>query len=102
MSDLRIHCERKSCKRTAPADKLPEFTAIICAKCWKLVPQRLRSRQRHLRRLARSKRGQRDDIYRRRCYEADNRNWDAMVAYLNNPPRPEGLESFIEETGIGA
>lgn len=42
MKPGRIPCCIPFCCRTAPADKHPHATEIICGKCWRLADRRLR------------------------------------------------------------
>lgn len=47
----RIRCLILGCRRTAPADKWPPNTTIICGQCWSLAPKYLRRRARKLERI---------------------------------------------------
>jgi hypothetical protein len=49
----RIPCCIIGCRRTAPADRYPENTEIICGKCFRLAPRHIRQRLRRLMRICR-------------------------------------------------
>jgi hypothetical protein len=45
----RIPCLNPRCQRTAPIEKYPRGTEIVCGKCWKLLPKTLRGNYKILR-----------------------------------------------------
>lgn len=49
----RIACVVLGCRRTAPQDRYPGCTQIICGKCFHLASQHLRRRCRRIERLMR-------------------------------------------------
>jgi hypothetical protein len=49
----RILCCVIGCRRTAPQEKYPGCTKIICGKCWQLAPPYFRRRVRRIEKLAR-------------------------------------------------
>lgn len=99
----RLHCIAPGCRRTAPADRYPESTEIICGKCWR---GRVAPRHRHLVKLCDAK------IRREKRKRAPNPEvidrferlrygvWQAIEEDLRNPTRPEGLDKFLQETGL--
>ena len=107
----RIACLVPGCRCTAPADKFPEGFEIICPKHWKLVPSalkrrynQLRARRRKIQRLAQKVGG---DLVQERTQHAlitleylQGRNWHTIRYSFLHPDKPEGLEQFLEETGL--
>ena len=47
----RIPCCIIGCRRTAPKDRFPDATEIICGKCYRLTPRYLRRRLRRIQKL---------------------------------------------------
>ncbi len=76
------------CRRTAPKEKYPEGTRIICGKCWRLAPRYLRRRYSRLRRIMRKLHIELDDLDfggtkpgspERRVLVLWYENWDRIV-----------------------
>lgn len=113
MSGDRIPCLNPRCRRTAPRDKYADSAEIVCAKCWKLLPQAVRDRYRALgrrdRRLLRRIERRvalgnissalverlREGLWRAHC-----RHWDEIRSYFLAPAKPVGLDAFLEDTGL--
>lgn len=109
----RLPCVNPACRRTASADQFGE-TDIICAKCWKLLPQRLRDRYRQLHRRVKRL----NHLIERRVRGGDNiplqrlgiiehlaadhlaQNWQLMRDYFRHRDKPIGLEGFLQEMGL--
>lgn len=113
MKPGRIPCLNPRCRRTAPADKYPPGTEIICGKCFRNLPKALKERhRRHERRYRKLRRA-----YRRRevrgtlpglvggrfghtaCKVLDA-SWVRIRRYYREPERPHGLDAFLEEAGL--
>ena len=108
----RLACVNPSCNRTASAEKFGEAD-IICAKCWKLLPQALRNRYRQLRsretRLLKliGRRLMHHDIAPEEIIRIEHRqaalcaeNWQLMRDYFRHGDKPVGLEGFLQEMGM--
>jgi hypothetical protein len=103
MPDGRIPCIRPACRRTAPLEKYGEGGDIVCGKCWKtFVPGRLKHRYKLLNaRLRRANRKRAPDpIAVERIETLHKMNWWAIRRALIGPVKPEGLDAFLEETGL--
>lgn len=110
--EQRIPCCNPKCRRTAPASKYPDADEIICRKCWNLTPKSYRDRYRVLER--RSKKiirvitKQTTMVWRYRLEKLADRielqkenNWYEIRNYFRISEKPEGLENFLEEIGLG-
>lgn len=88
-------------------------TTIVCGKCWRALPLRLRmrdrqlrSRQRRLFRLIekRAARGTIDVVRINRLEDTYKlafwHNWQRIRRYFREPERPIGLEGFLQEVGL--
>ncbi len=82
----RIRCVVVGCRRTAPTDRYPEGTEIICGKCFRLAPQYLIQRHRRLRRLLKKMGIEDVDIgdtkpgsKERRCWLLFDQSWKQIV-----------------------
>ena len=74
----RIRCVVVGCGRTAPRERHPGANEIICGKCWRTVPRRLRRRYYRLSRLwRRAPEGSRLAF---RLYYVEQRLWKQIVA----------------------
>ena len=112
MKEDRIPCLTPGCRRTAPADKYEPGTQIVCGKCWRKLPKRLtnrykqlRKRQKRMDRLVRkapAARAHGKAVWRMSLrFDAQwDRMWAEIVASLQKPDKPEGLEAFLEEMGM--
>jgi hypothetical protein len=109
----RIPCLNPRCNRTAPAEKFPGCEEIICGKCWKLLPKRVRDRYRWLnqqeRRMLRhiERRVAKGEISRGLIATVESRvgplkesNWAEIRGFFLEPDKPEGLDAFLEEMGL--
>lgn len=112
----RIPCLKPGCRRTAkrePND--PPDVQIVCGKCWKTVPPRLRVRYKNLRKrgkkldrlIQKARRASRAQVQHSRwmdLHEAHDRLWQKLwadiVSSLQKPDKPEGLEVFLEEMNM--
>jgi|GEM_PF-840398 len=108
----RIPCITPGCKRTAPAEKYPDSTEIICGKCFRALPADLKQQHRRCwgeinkwrRRITRTG----DEVKIKRMTDLVNMwgfrldaNWRSIRRHLENPTKPAGIESFLEEMGMG-
>jgi hypothetical protein len=109
----RIPCLNPRCRRTADAAKCKPDTQIVCGKCWRSVPRRLRDEYRAIRKADRqtqrliARRVARNDIAQdvidRIADRSDRRhaeNWSAISAYFLAPTAPVGIEGFLQEVGL--
>lgn len=107
----RIPCINPRCRRTAPADKYEPGVEIVCAKCFRALPEQFRKEHRRCWREIRKwdRRGSRtsDESKRRQMHriremwtERLNRGWAEMRSKFDRPEKPEGLEAFLEEVGL--
>lgn len=108
----RIPCINPRCRRTAPADKYEPGTQIICGKCWKLVPESLRKRDRYLwrhhRKLERYRKRGLDPIEANRVDRLIDQveghlhsHWGQIRAcFIGDSEKPEGLDAFLEEMNL--
>ncbi len=109
----RVPCINPSCNRTAATDKHPGCDEIICGKCFKALPDRLRKRYRQLRKRDRklcsyfnSKRS--EHVSDKRCWRLNRnmnvlieKNWAMIRNYYQAPAeKPQGLEAFLQEIGL--
>jgi hypothetical protein len=106
----RIPCINPRCRRTAPVERHGEGAEIICAKCFKALPQDLRTDHRRCWREIRKwrKRATRSsnpikaarmrDIVDRWAGRLDL-NWSRIRAAVIEPEKPEGLDAFFDEIG---
>lgn len=107
----RIPCIKPGCRRTAAAEKYAPGAEIICAKCFRALPESFRKEHRRCwreirkweRRIAKTS----DEIRRQKMHRIRrmwcarlNRGWDEMRATLETPQRPEGIDAFLEEVGL--
>jgi hypothetical protein len=109
----RIPCLTPGCRRTAPADKWPLGTQIVCAKCWPSVPPRMRARYVQLRKRRRTlqrlvQKHETSAMVPERMQAAlatldhlQQRNWrEIYEAVTGRDDMPTGLESFMDEMGL--
>lgn len=110
MKPDRIPCINPTCRRTAAQDKFPGSTQIICGKCWRATPDRMRRRWKQLKaRWRRLERGMRkrhvDAVVWNRVVDRLNAAWDRLDADLirdfTASETPAGIEDFLRENGIG-
>ena len=94
----RIPCINPRCNRTADATKYPNTTAIICQKCWKLLPSEMRQKEKRTKSIIRKleRRGRNASAIRMRNWQV----WDDIWDYFNKPKEPEGLDNFLKEIGL--
>jgi len=110
----RIPCLNPRCLRTADAAKFESGCEIVCGKCWRNVPQRLRDRHRELKR--RDRRMMR--LIERRVAKGEpvsqatidhiaetadffwQENWGYIRACFLAPSAPVGIEGFLQEVGL--
>lgn len=97
----RLNCIVPECRRTAPADRYPDWTEIICGACWRrCVPPHLRKAIRKLDALARRYRRRGDDARLVRTYKMRDRVWESIRLHIVEPSRPVGLDEFLRKTGL--
>lgn len=104
----RIPCINPRCRRTAPYEP---NTEIICGKCFRALPDDLkrehrrcwREKRKFERRITRTSdelKIQRlraiADVWSRKI----NENWEKIRAAVEQPDKPDGLQSFLEENGL--
>lgn len=107
----RIACVNPACRRTA-ADA-GDGAAIICGKCWKLLPPAVRNRYLQLKRRERrllkliDKRARHGAIDRASIGAIEHRitlqmaeNWQLMRDCFHRPDKPVGLDGFLKEMGL--
>lgn len=112
MTGDRVPCLNPRCRRTAPREKYPDQD-IVCAKCWKLLPQAVRDRYRLLRRRERRLLRRIERLAARReisaarverlrdaMWRGHERNWGEIRRYFLAPAMPVGLDAFLAETGL--
>lgn len=110
MSD-RIPCITPGCRRTAPADKYEDGSEIICAKCFRLLPEDVRKEHRecwkHVRKWSRKATRLTDPrkigIAKRALWRAQRRlmrNWSRIRQIVTDPDSPSGIDNFMKEAGI--
>lgn len=106
----RIPCINPLCRRTAAQDKFPGSTQIICGKCWRAVPDRIRRRWKQLKtRWKRLERAMRKNHVHgetwSRVVDRLESAWDRLdadvVHYFTTSETPAGIEDFLKENGIG-
>lgn len=108
----RLPCVNPACKRTAAAGEFGD-SEIICAKCWKLLPQPVKARFKQLRRREKrllrliEHRVHAGDIRRETVLMLESRitaafaaNWQVIRDYFQKPETPVGLEGFLQEVGL--
>lgn len=108
----RIPCCNPSCRRTAAREDDAE-TEIICAKCWRALPVRLRARYKQLTRREKwllrhaQRRFDSGDIGYSRVTEIARlietsraQNWKAIRDHFQRPEKPAGLDGFLQEVGL--
>lgn len=100
----RLHCVVPGCGRTAPANKHPGSTEIICRRHWKMVPdelknqyKRLNAKERQLKRMY-AKRGV-DNPQLNTLWRLRHQNWKAIRASFASD-KPEGIDAFMKEAGL--
>jgi len=105
----RICCINPNCRRTEAAEKYSVGEEIVCAKCWKLLPKKLTSRYRDLRKRSRKldRKLSKTDVSAARIYAIDQRferlwlaNWEAIRGFFLTPAQPLGLDNFLKENGL--
>lgn len=106
----RINCGGLlSCGRTFDAEKNQGYTWIICGRCWRLLPADLRhdhKRYNAMRRKMERARVRSPDRAvsianaLERIYRLHSQNSDAIAEFFRAPPRPIGLDRFLEEVGL--
>lgn len=111
MSD-RIRCINLNCRRTAPATKYEPGAEIICGKCFKALPIDLQADHRKIwrdirkwqRRITRTsdeiKIGRLNDLIGKLSFRLDM-NWIHIKAAVNAADKPQGIEAFLKENGLG-
>ena len=107
----RIPCINPRCKRTAPEDKYGPGTEIICGKCFRKLPEALRREHRRCWREIRKwekritktsdelKRHQMGTILQLWENRLDG-NWKEIRDWIVAPPKPQGLDNFLDEMGM--
>jgi hypothetical protein len=105
----RISCLNPHCRRTAAQEKYPGSSHIICGKCWRALPARVRARWKQLKaRWKKVERGMRKrstpaPVWNR-VVDRFNKAWDRLEAqlahYFTVSEQPVGLEAFLRENGI--
>lgn len=109
----RIPCLNPSCRCTAPSDRHPGSSSIICRKCWRAMPNEFRARWKQLnarsRRLTRVSRKVSFNRPERqvnwiRISEMYDRSWQALEIAIKHHFRtgetPIGIEKFLKEIGL--
>lgn len=110
MSD-RAPCINPRCQRTGPADKFPG--EMICGKCFRTLPDAVRKEHRRYwreirkweRRITRT--GDQMKLVKMhnivwRLTHLLNRHWESEIrARFLAPEKPEGLDAFLDEIGLG-
>ncbi len=108
----RINCGGLlSCGRTFDAEKNQGHTWIICGRCWRLLPAELRATHKRLnaqirkwqKRAFRAREPDRKASIQRvidRFAALQGKNSDAIAEFFRSPPRPIGLDAFLEEVGL--
>ena len=109
----RIPCINPNCRRTAAKAKYRDGTEIVCGKCWRTLPTRLRDDYKALRRKLRKmerhvmKRQAEHSIQpERAAWLLDlaaarcDGNWREIRSFFLKPKAPAGLESFLDEVGL--
>ena len=104
----RIPCINLKCRRTF-ANK-EGWGEVVCNRCLRAVPDRMRLRFKQTKRRERKLRRLWPKLYEARSQQlgrtwnanlrALNIVWNQMKAYFNAPQHPEGLEKFLEEVGL--
>jgi hypothetical protein len=108
----RLPCVNPRCHRTGSAEEFGD-SDIVCAKCWKLLPQAVRARYKQLRRREKrllkliERRIADHDIrpetvaaIEHRLSESFAENWQLIRDYFRLSERPLGLEGFLQEMGL--
>ncbi|MCV9960792.1 hypothetical protein OIU34_02670 [Pararhizobium sp. BT-229] len=109
----RIPCINPTCRRTAAQDKYPGSSSIICGKCWRSLPARMRARHKQLNRRSRtlfrlSRKTKYGDALRTPQWQRIEDRYDAawarlnatMIKYFTASETPVGIEDFLKEIGI--
>lgn len=109
----RILCINPRCRRTASAEKYPDTNAIVCGKCWRSLPETIRTRHKRLehreRRLLRrvEQRIAQGTISGALVLKIGNaiearinESWNRVRKYFQEPEGPAGLEGFLKEVGL--
>ncbi|MFB0693005.1 hypothetical protein ACA106_20985 [Agrobacterium pusense] len=105
----RIACINPNCRRTADRDKHPGSRWIICGKCWKALPDRMRKRWKQLnarwRKVERTMRKRNTGpVVWNRVVERLEGAWDRLnhdiTHYFTASEQPVGLEDFMKENGL--
>lgn len=105
----RIPCLNPNCRRTEAQDKFPGSTGIICGKCWKALPDRMRRRWKQLKarwkkiERAMRKRSTPGPVWNRIVDRLDAA-WTRLEAdirhYFTASEKPIGIEDFLKENGL--
>lgn len=108
MTEPRTPCINPRCRRTFK----DEGCEMICGKCFRTLPEVVRSEHRWLwreirkwdRRITRTgdelRIARMRDI-RYRLSAGLNSHWDAVIKpFFVTPEKPEGLDAFLEEVGL--
>ncbi|RWN35825.1 hypothetical protein [Mesorhizobium sp.] len=119
MSD-RTPCLNPRCGRTFKAED--GVDTVVCGKCWKLLPQSWRARDKQLRKRWRlvDRIAAKGDGFRQRGRKFGapgkgmpqsytmrvkleriwHSHWSRIKAFYLTPDKPAGLETFLEEIGL--
>lgn len=104
----RIPCINPRCRRTAAQDKFPDSKEIICGKCFRALPLAFRQEhrrcwreinkwERRILKTADPLKAQRMRAICNRWTEKLNAAWDEMRKAIEQPEKPVGLDTFLEE-----
>lgn len=109
----RIPCINQECRCTAPADRHPGSSTILCRKCWRAMPAQFRARWKQLnarsRKLTKISRKTQFNRPERRANwvwisEMDDRAWQALELaikqYFRSGSEPAGIDEFLKEIGF--
>ena len=95
------------CQRTAPQERHPDCSEMICGKCFRMVPDSLRRRhkqwwrrERRLKRLLKKATPAQVNRIETLHYRAGDRIGNALYAFFHPTEKPEGLDRFLEEMGL--
>lgn len=109
----RIPCINQECRCTAPADRHPGSSTIICRKCWRAMPSQFRDRWKQLKARSRkltkiNRKPQFNRPERRvnwiRISDMHDRGWLALELAIKHHFRsgtaPAGIDDFLREVGL--
>lgn len=102
----RIPCINPACRRTAPRKAYEGDVEIVCRKCWRRLPDKLRDRhkalERYWRRIERAgKKGRNVDHAARLIARQGSRNWELIRAALIDLDRPmTDMDAALNEMGL--